>query len=357
MDPIEIIRLNVFSPMVMAFVLGIIAVLVKSDLRIPEQVYSIISIYLLFAIGLKGGFDLAKSSLSDFWGPAGAAVIIGALIPIWSTFILRRFGGFDLSNAAALGIHFGAVSAVTLSAAVTFLGEVNEPFEGFMPTMYAIMEIPAIAIGLLIAQRGLAAQRLANGSPAPPTEEKRREPTSDVVSAGAVSDPDHAAATSTWELLREALTGKSFLLLGGGVLIGFISGDTGARQVSPFFVDLFPGMLTLFLLEMGTLVGHRLKDLRDVGVFLVGFSIVMPILHGLLGVVLGGLAGLSVGGAMILGTLAASASYITAPAVVQTNLPDANPGYYLTAALVITFPFNLVVGLPLYFEFAELLVR
>lgn len=318
MDIVEILRINLLSPMVLAFLLGIFAVVIKSDLQIPEQVYTIISIYLLFAIGLKGGFDLAKSNVTDFWGPAAASAVIGGAIPIWSYFILRRFGGFDIDNAAALGIHYGAVSAVTLSASITFLGEVGESFEGFMPTMYVIMEMPAIAIGLIIFT---TQKKVSN------TQSQR-------------------------EILQSALAGKSFLLLGGGVLIGFVSGDIGERQVAPFFIDLFPGMLTLFLLEMGTLVGKRLGDLRQAGIFLVVFSIVMPILHGILGTWLGTAAGLSAGGAMILGTLAASASYISAPAIANTNIPDASPGYYLTAALVLTFPFNLTVGIPLYYEIA-----
>lgn len=319
MDILQVLQTNLLSPMVLAFLLGIFAVLVKSDLQIPDQVYSIISIYLLFAIGLKGGFDLAKSNIDAFWGPALASIVIGAAIPVWSYIILRRLGGFSRINAGALGIHFGAVSAVTLSAAVTFLTEVEEPFEGFMPTMYAIMEIPAIAIGLILV----------------------------------TSRENKKGTQTTREIVQSALTGKSFLLLGGGVIIGYISGEVGEAQVAPFFIDLFPGMLTLFLLEMGTMVGKRLKDIPQAGLFLIAFSIVMPILHGLFGTWLGTVAGLSVGGAMILGTLAASASYITAPAVVQANLPEANPGYYLTAALVVTFPFNLTIGLPLYFEFAQ----
>lgn len=319
MSVLEIIRINLLSPMVLAFLLGIIAVLLESDLRIPDQVYSIISIYLLFAIGLKGGFDLAKSPLDDFLAAAVVAIVIGLAIPLWSYWILRRLGGFDPSNAVAIGIHYGAVSAVTLSASITFLDEVGEVAEGFMPAMYVIMEIPAVALGLLIANVVIG-----------DTEQK------------------------LGDVLRSALSGKSFLLLGGGVLIGYVSGEMGEAQVGAFFVDLFPGFLTLFLLEMGTLVGKRLQDIRNAGVFLVGFGIVMPILHGLLGTALSGFIGLSVGGSMIMGTLAASASYITAPAVVGHNLPQANPGLSLTASLVITFPFNLVLGLPIYFEFAQL---
>ncbi len=317
----EILRLNLLSPMVLSFVLGIVAVRVKSDLKIPEQVYSIISIYLLFAIGLQGGFDLARSPLGNFWSAAFVAAILGAVIPIWSYFILRRITG--KADAISIGMHFGAVSAVTLSACITFLNETGQTFEGFMPTMYVIMEIPAVAVSLTLAGR-----ILGNGG-----------------------------NRGFGSVLRSALSGKSFLLLGGGVIIGFISGDNGYEQVSPFFVDLFSGFLTLFLLEMGTQVGRKLNDVLEVGVPLLAFSILMPLVHGVLGTALGTITGLSVGGAMILGTLAASASYITAPAVVMSNIPKANASLALTAALVITFPFNLTVGLPIYLQAAEWTAR
>lgn len=322
MEILDVIRVNLLSPMVLAFLLGVFAVLVRSDLRIPEQVYTIISIYLLFAIGLKGGFDLAKSPLSGFGWAALVAIALGVGIVVWSYLILHKGGRFAPADAAALAIHFGGVSAVTLSACVTFLAEVQEPFEGFMPALYVIMEIPAVAVGLLIA--GSTVGRV------------RQSPV---------------------DVLRSALSGKSFMLLGGGVVIGYISGELGERQVGAFFVDLFPGMLALFLLEMGTLVGKRLGDLRHAGIFLTLFGLVMPLLHGLAGVWLGDLVGLSAGGSMIMGTLAASASYITAPAVVGQNIPKANPGYYLTAALVITFPFNLTLGLPIYYQAALWLAR
>jgi hypothetical protein len=319
MELSEIIRLNILSPMVLAFALGIIAVVVKSDLKIPEQVYSIISIYLLFAIGLKGGFDLARSPVASFGSASVVAALIGLAIPLWSFFLLHLVGKMSAANAVAVAIHYGAVSAVTLSASITFLNEAGQTFEGFMPTMYVIMEIPAVILGLALAQwySGGKQQTLI-------------------------------------ETFRSALTGKGFLLLGGGVLIGFISGEPGYQQVKPFFVDLFPGFLALFLLEMGTLVGARLKDLRRMGWALIAFALIMPLVHGLVGVWLGGIAGLSAGGAMIMGALAASASYITAPAVVEANIPDADITFPLTASLVLTFPLNLTVGLPIYYQLARI---
>lgn len=320
MEFIDIIRINLLSPMVLAFVLGVLAVLVKSDLTIPDQVYTIISIYLLFSIGLKGGFDLAKSPLEGFAGAAIVAMVLGIVIAISTYLLFWRVGRLDEVDALALAIHYAGVSAVTLSAGVTFLAEIQEPLEGFMPTMYVIMELPAVLVCLALVNARLGAKE-----------------------------------TTLGQALRSALSAKSFLLLGGGTLIGWLSGETGAKQVAPFFVELFPGFLTLFLLEMGTLVGKRIGDLRRVGGFLVLFGIFMPLVHGALGIVLASLVGLSVGGSMLMGTLAASASYITAPAVVQTNLPLAKPSYYLTASLVITFPFNLSLGLPIYYALAQAL--
>ncbi len=322
MEMLELIRINVLSPMVLAFVLGMIVVWVKSDLRIPEAVYTFFSIYLLFSIGLEGGFDLAQVSFGQFIGPALSAVIIGVLIPLWTSVALTRFGGLDPANAIAISIHYGGVSSVTLSAGIAFLADVGVTFEGFLPTLYVIMELPAYFVALL-----LVAARVGNQ-----TQDVR-------------------------EVARIALTGKAFLLLGGGVLVGFLSGENGRAQVEPFFLDLFPGILTLFLLQMGTVVGERFGELRGLSVFVFIFAMIAPVVHAFAGVLLGTLVGLSPGGAFILGVIAASASFISAPAVVQANIPQANPGIHMGTALGITFPFNLVLGIPIYYEFALLLSR
>lgn len=322
MDLVELARINLFSPMVLAFVLGVIAVQIKSDLKLPDAIYSFLSMYLLFAIGLKGGFELARVPLANFWLPALATLALGVGIPVWSYLILRRVGRFDVANAAALAAHYGSVSAVTFSAASAFLGQIEQPYEGFMPALVALLEIPGIAVALLIAS-----VQLRNGG----------------------------SGHSWQEALHEVLTGKSILLLIGGVLIGVLSGEAGYAQVSPFFITLFPGMLTMFMLEMGVTAGSYLRGLRQSGVFLVAFGVIMPVLHGALGVWLGTLTGLSPGGSMLLGVIASSASYIAAPAAVRVALPQANPSYYLTAAIAITFPFNLTIGLPLYFQLTLLL--
>jgi hypothetical protein len=318
---LELVRLNLLSPMVLAFVLGIIATLVRSDLKFPDELYTGLSIYLLLAIGLKGGVALSETPFSQLWAPALMTLVLGITIPIVAYVILRRMGSFGIADAAAIAAHYGSVSAVTFAAAQTFLDALEVPYEGFMPTLVAILEVPAIMVALLIA-------RTASGQ------------------------------GGNWrEALHELLAGKSILLLIGGMAIGWLAGRPGIAQVDPLFTDLFRGALTLFLLEMGMVAARRLRDLRRVGGFLIGFGIVMPLVNGVVGIWLGQLAGLSMGGAMILGVLAASASYIAAPAAVRISLPEANPSYYLTAALGITFPFNLAIGIPLYYGAALFLFR
>ena len=315
-DTLELLRTNLLSPTVLAFALGITATLVKSDLKIPDALYTTLSIYLLLAIGLKGGAALATTPISLVWKPALATLALGVLTPLLSYVTLRRLGRFDVVNAAAVAAHYGSVSAVTFIAATTFMQAAQEPIEGFLPTLVAILEIPAIVIAPLIARRSLGGGSLG-------------------------------------EAVREIFSGKSILLLLGGSIMGLLSGPEGLKQVAPVFVEPFRGVLVLFLLELGMVAAKRLRDLRKVGSFLLGFAIVMPIVQGSLGVWLGSLAGMSVGGAMVLGTMAASASYIAAPAAVRIALPQANPSYYLTASLGITFPFNLTLGIPLYYALSR----
>jgi hypothetical protein len=315
-DFADLIQTNLLSPMVLAFVLGLVAAGVKSDLRVPDAVYTGLSIYLLFAIGLKGGLALSQTDPAVLALPAVATLVLGAGIPFWSYLILRRLGRFDVANAAALAAHYGSVSAVTFGASQTFLDTLGLSYEGYLPTLVALLEVPGILVALALA---------------------RRQPGSGVGMAAA---------------MRELLVSKSMVLLIGGLVIGALAGPAGVERVAPVFITPFQGVLVLFLLELGVIAGARLRDLRQVGPFLLGFGMLMPIVHALLGITLGRLAGMSVGGSMILGVLASSASYIAAPAAVRLALPEANPSYYLTAALVITFPFNLIIGLPLYYQVA-----
>ena len=321
MTILELVQINLLSPMVLAFALGITATLLHSDLKLPDELYTTLSIYLLLAIGLKGGIALAETSLAVFWAPAVATLLLGIIIPVIAYGVARKIGKMNVADAAALAAHYGSVSAVTFAAAQTFLDTVGVRYEGFMPALVAILEVPAIVVALLIAQV-----------------------------AGAPQGGDWRKA------LRELLTSKSILLLVGGMIIGWLAGPHGGKEVAPVFVDLFKGALTFFLLELGMVAARRFRDLPSAGLFLLGFGIIMPIFNGLLGVWFGSITGLSLGGSTILGVLSASASYIAAPAAVRIALPQANPSFYLTAALGITFPFNLAIGLPLYYTIASLIV-
>jgi len=328
----EILATNLLSPVVLAFVLGAAATLVKSDLEFPEPLYQGLSIYLLLAIGLKGGTALAVTPLGEVVLPAAMTLLLGVITPLTAFAALRYLGRMDRVNAGALAAHFGSVSAVTFLAALAFAEAVGIPAEGFMPALVALLEIPAIGIGILLAKIGSESGESAGGTPALPQQR------------------------SVWgPLLHEVLTGRSIVLLVGGLLIGWAAGPVRMAQVDPFFVGIFPGLLTLFLLEMGLVAARRLRDIRSSGLKLLFFGTALPVVHGVLGVWCGTLAGLSVGGAGVFGTMVASASYIAAPAAVRVALPAAKPSLYLTTALGITFPFNLVLGIPLFFALAQLL--
>lgn len=321
MGTLELVQLNLLSPMVLAFALGIVATLVRSDLRLPDALYTSLSIYLLFAIGLKGGVALRATSPADLLLPAGVTLLAGLLIPAGTYLVARRLGRWGVPDAAALAAHYGSVSVVTFVAAQAFLDRGGVAYEGFMPTLLALLEVPAILVALVIARQ--------------------------------VQSRNGGASTRWGETLQEVFAGRSIVLILGGLAIGAASGEAGMARVEAFFVTPFEGALTLFLLEMGLITARRLDDVRAAGPFLLTFGVLAPLVHGTAGVLLGLAAGLSPGGAALFATLLASASYIAATAAVRLALPEANPGRYLTASLAVTFPFNLVVGIPLYATLAQ----
>lgn len=310
MGGLEIALANLTSAPVLAFVLGILATVVRSDLRLPDAVYQTLSIYLLLGIGIKGGVALSQSSVQEVALPLLGALVLGAVVPAVAFFALAALTKLDAINRGALAAHYGSTSLVTFTAGLLFLDSLQLYVEGYVNTLLAVLEIPGIIIGLALAARGL-----------------KRE-------------------VSWGESMREVLTGKSILLLVGGVLMGVAMGVGGYSQIEFFFGALFPGVLTLFLLELGIVAGKRIKDIRQGGLGLVIFAILFPLVSGSLGVITGHLSGMSVGGSAALGVIAASSSYIAAPAAVRLALPEASPGIYLSASLGITFPFNLTLGIP-----------
>ena len=312
---LELALLNLTSPPGLAFVLGLIAVAVKTDLRLPDAVYQATSMYLLLAIGIKGGVAMREASPAEIALPLVATVMLGVLIPIAAFGVLRILTPLGRIDRGAMAAHYGSTSLVTFTAALVFLEASAISFEGYVATLLTVLEIPGIIVGLLLA-RGLRGGGLG-------------------------------------ETLREVVLGRSVLLLVGGLVIGFLTGPLGYVRVEPFFGDLFTGVLTLFLLELGMLTGRQLSAVRQAGPGLVVFALVFPLFAGLTGVIGGTLAGMEVGGAMILGVLCASASYIAAPAAVRLALPEARPSITLASSLGMTFPFNLILGIPLYLLMAE----
>lgn len=319
---LEAIQANLLSPAVLFFFLGIIAPLAKSDLKFPEPLYVGMTIYLLVAIGFKGGVAIADAGLAKVWLPALAAIMLGALIPLWTYPVLRFGGKLSGVDSAAIAAHYGSVSAVTFIAATNYLQATQIPYEKYATAFLAVMESPAILIGVIL---GRVASRVGK-----------------------------EMSGSLRMVIHEAAFGRSIFLLVGALLVGVLSGEAGMKKVEPFFVTPFQGVLALFLLEMGLVAGRRLGDLRKVGMFLVVFGVLTPLVNGAAGVALGYASGLQLGGATLLGVLAASASYIAAPAAIRISLPDANPTLYLTSSLAITFPFNITLGIPSYLAIARL---
>ena len=315
----EAVRLNLQSPIILAFVFGNVLTMVRSEFKFPEALYESLVVYLLLGIGLEGGVALSHTPISQFWAPALASVFLGVVIPLTAYPILHNLGKLDASNSAAIAAVYGSTSIVTFVASLDFLKVLKVPYEGFMLALLTLPEVPAIVVSLLLAHMS------------------------------------HGKVKSWGYLLHEVLTEASIILVLGGMFIGYLAGEESFKQVSNVFVDPFRGILTLFIIETGMVAALRFRDLTKVGLFLVGFGVVMALIYGLLGVGLGWLTGLSTGGSVVLGGIAAGASYIGAPIAVRLSLPKANPGYYLTVTLAITLPFNLTLGLPLYYAIAQLL--
>jgi uncharacterized protein len=307
------------------FVLGVLARLLKSDLRLPEALYETLTIYLLLAIGLKGGIELSKQPLLTLAPQVLACMALGFAIP-FALYPLARALRLSVVDAAALSAHYGSVSVVTFAVATAALTRAGISFESHAPLWVAVMEAPGLIAGILLARLGRDA-----------------------------AAPQPRARWS--ELAHDLLVGKSVLLLLGGLVIGAIAGVDGTAPIKAVFIDPFKGVLALFLLELGLVAGARLAEVRRFGVAVLVMGLLVPPLLAVAGAWVGVALGLSTGGVALLATLAASASYIAAPTAMRMAVPQANAALSITAALGITFPFNIVLGIPLYIAMAQYLTR
>ena len=331
MPGFDLLIANLIQPIILAFILGAIAGFLRSELELPAAVISLLAIYLLFSIGLEGGRELAQADLGGLMPLIGLTLFMVVAIPLLVYSVTRLLGRFDISNAAALAAHYGSVSTATFFSSLTLATAMGTPAGGYMVAMVALMEF-AVIFSLLIARVAMARELAASN------QASRNQ-----IRIG--------------ELLLDTLRGRGIILLGGGMLIGFLTSDAQWQQIKPFYDDLFRGMLMLFLLEMGMTAARHIRAFREVGWFMLGFGTLMPVVNGIVGVTLAQLIGLDVGGSFVFGALCASASFIDAPAACRASLPEANPGIYLTSSLGITLPFNLLLGLPLYYSYALWLYR
>ncbi|MDH4050069.1 MAG: sodium-dependent bicarbonate transport family permease [Rubrivivax sp.] len=313
-----------FDVVVLFFGLGVLARWVKSDLRLPEALYETLSIYLLLAIGLKGGLELSRQPLAALLPEVAACLAMGFLIPFLLYPLLRALK-LPAPDAAAVGAHYGSVSVVTFAVATATLTRQGIAYESHAPLWVAVLEGPGLVAGILLARRAQRGSAVAQGAPG-----------------------------SRWsELLHDVLFGKSVLLLLGGLAIGAVAGDGGVAPIAAVFITPFKGMLALFLLELGLVAGARLAEVRRFGLAVAVIGLGAPPVLALVGAAVGWALGLSTGGVAVLATLAASASYIAAPTAMRIAVPQANAALSITAALGVTFPFNIVIGIPLYIELAK----
>lgn len=315
---------NLLDPLFLFFAVGFVAGIAKSDVKLPESVYHLLSTYLLLAIGLKGGVQLAEARLGDVWLPILTTLAVGALTPMLVFLIGRRIGRLGSADAASLAAHYGSVSAVTFAAALEYVRRHLGDPEGFMPVLLVVLEVPAILVAIVLHRR--AAREAESGE-----------------TYGAI--------------LRELMLNRSVFLLLAGLVVGLISGPVRFAPFALLFQDAFRPILAFFILEMGLLASLRLRELRHAGAFLFTFALGWPLVTGIAATFLGGVIGLSPSGSTVFAAMVASASYIAAPAAIRIAIPEANTALSIGASLGLTFPFNLLVGIPLFAHCAQWAVR
>lgn len=323
MSALEIALNNMISPAILFFMLGVLAVALKSDLEIPDSIGTIITLYILVAIGLRGGIAVSAVGLHSVLLYAAIAILIGIVNTSFVYAIMNKIG-FDSAHAGSIAGHFGACSSVTLATAVVFLQQINAPFEEFVPALYPFMDIAALITAIFLGYRGI----------------KKRS---------ASFDPGESSITS---ILRISLSAKSTLLIFGGFIIGLVAGVEGTRSIMPFYDGIFRGVFTIFMIDIGILTGSRFYELKGVKPITFLLAMIIPFIHATMAIIIATFIGLSPGGATIFAALAGGASYITAPAVMRDTFPQANPSIALSLSLGIAFPLNIIFGIPIYYQLA-----
>jgi uncharacterized protein len=323
----SLILSNILNPPVLFFFLGMLAIFLKSDLEIPSPLPKLFSLYLLLAIGFKGGYELDESGINLQIGMTLlAAIFMASVVPIYSFFILRiKLDGY---NSAAIAATYGSISAVTFITAQSFLKILSIPSDGYMVAALALMESPAIIVGIVLVR---------------------------LFGKSKNSENDDKSEFSWGEVLREAFLNGSVFLLVGSVIIGILTGEKGWEKLQPFTQGIFYGVLSFFLLDMGMVAARRIKDLSKTGSFLIAFAILMPIANAIVGIIIAKIIGISQGNALLFAVLCASGSYIAVPAAMRMTIPEANPSLYVSMALALTFPFNIIVGIPLYMNIIKVM--
>ncbi len=342
MEILQLIQSNLLTPIILFFLFGIIAARIKSDLKIPEAISEFLPIYLLAAIGLHGGIEMRNTGFENMLGPMIVAIVLSLLFTLNHYQILRRLGKFNIFDSYALASTYGAVGAVTFSVGLSFLKNQGVSSEGYLAAVLAVLEPVAFILAIFLTNMAVSKQIRA----------KKQSITNDDS-----SDIDvglKQTKTKLSQILKESITGKAIVILLGSIVIGYIIGESGFDSIRIVFDEMFTGAIVIFMIEMGIIAGQRLDDIKKVGVFLIAFSIVMPTFNGIVGVLVATAMGLSLGGAVMFGLLLASASFIAAPAVLRHAIPQAKPSLYITSALGITFPYNIIVLLPIMFTISTL---
>ena len=335
MDILQLIQSNLLTPIVLFFLFGIIAARIKSDLKMPEAISEFLPIYLLAAIGLHGGIEMRKTGFEEMLVPMLVAIGLSLLFTLNHYQILRRLGKFNIFDSYALASTYGAVGAVTFSVGLSFLKNQGVSSEGYLAAILAVLEPVAFILAIFLTNMAVSKQIRTKKQSFADDEE--------------LEIGMKQSSTKLSQVLKESITGKAIVILLGSIVIGYIIGKEGFEPISIVFDELFTGAIVIFMIEMGIIAGQRLEDIKKVGIFLTAFSVIIPTINGIIGVLVSTALGLSLGGAVMFGLLLASASFIAAPAVLRHAIPQANPSLYITSALGITFPYNIIVLLPIMF--------